>query len=244
MYALQSKTPVVGFWASGKSPVRRMIPAPLKASDDLDYLLIRLAELQAQAQSPTVSVTAIENMKVLQRDLHQWSQSVPFSWYFSRQKSKLPAQSWWDARCDVYPTTLVANVWNKYRAAQLMLCDILAETNLRLTSNTSHGPRSTSTTTTGTQQLITDICATVPIYYRPSNSRFQSRRMHEGEDKPLLGTTYWLLWVLKVVGSTREAPAELTMWVQQCLLRIFECTGIIVAQRAAAAFDMGLSRPG
>lgn len=243
MYALQNKTPVRGIFASGDLPILRVIPPRLRASDDLDSLLIRLAGLQAQAQSPQIGESIVNSLKTLQLDLVQWSQNVPTFWSFSRRDCLPSGLYWWEQRCDVYPTGVVANVWNKYRVARIIIHDLLAAVSSETTQATLHRFR-THTATTPTpsseiQQLATDVCATIPMYYRPPHHH--ARWARESQDQPLLGTTYWLLWVLQVVGSMKEAPAELTLWIQKCLERIFNCTGIMVAQRVAAGLQLRLA---
>lgn len=167
----------------------------------------------------------------LQNELSRWPNDLPPSWLFSKQACKLPFQYWWEARCDVYPTVLVANVWNKYRTARIMLRDLLHEMISHAMFPLPQPADRRLTPSFEDKQIVTDLCATVPLHYRPTISHAFLRNS-EG-DRPLLGTTYWLLWVLEVVGSMREAPTELTDGVVQCFERIHELTGIAVAQRVA-----------
>lgn len=240
MNALQTKTPVTGVFASSDLPVLRAIPPRLRASVDLDSLLIHLAGLQAQAQNAQTDIHIIDGLKVLQRDLIDWPRQVPSSWSYSQHDLMLPGQHWWASRCDIYPTTLVANVWNKYRAARIITYDLLTEKDSMHTMTIPREPGS-ATIAPGIlspeiRDLIADICATVPRYYRPD----ETHTAHDIQDKPLLGTTYWLLWVLPVSCSMKESPVELVLWVQKCLERIFDCTGIMVAHRVAARLQMRL----
>lgn len=241
MFALQTKTPVTGRFADTSLPIRRAIPAHLKPSDDLDILLIRLTDLQAQAKSPLASGGLVNDLIILEGDLSHWPRDLPPSWSFSKQACKLPFQYWWEARCDFYPTVLIANGWNKYRAARIIVHDLIHETSPHDTFPLPQPADRCISPSFEDEQLVTDLCATVPLHYRPTTSHAFLRKS-EG-DRPVLGTTYWLLWVLEVVGSMREAPAELTCWVVQCFERIHEMTGIAVAQRVAGRLKRRLESP-
>lgn len=140
----------------------------------------------------------------------------------------------------------MAHVLDKVRAARIMTYDLiqeaclspssLPEDSLKLVVN----PSSPKTSAMGIRDLVTDICATIPMCYRPSCSLVM---LNSGEDRPPLGTTYWLFWPLEVVGMMRAAPLELTDWTRQCFERMYDVTGIMKAQIAARRIHEKISRP-
>jgi hypothetical protein len=86
-------------------------------------------------------------------------------------------------------------------------------------------------------EIITDLCATVPPDYRPA--------VHHGpvNDQPPLGTVFWFLWVLEVVGTMNTAPLELKAWVIDCFDRIFRKTGVLKAKAVADRLRIGEKGP-
>jgi len=67
----------------------------------------------------------------------------------------------------------------------------------------------------------------LPPHYRPPGD---SPKTTDFLNPPLIGTVYWLLWPLEVVGSSRETPSELREWICQCFTRIHDLTGVAKAR--------------
>lgn len=89
-------------------------------------------------------------------------------------------------------------------------------------------------------ELVKDICATIPTYYRPLRRHVD--RSVRGQPPPM-GTLYWFLWVLEVVGTMKEATPELTVWIVQCFDWIYECTGLVKARLVANRLNIGHRGP-
>lgn len=237
MNALQTRTPVPEAFRDLSKRLPRSMPPNLVASDDADVLLVRAATLQAQYYVSGHSNASFTEMVALDSELCQWMENLSPLWYFSTHSCENPSELWWwAARCDVYSLPIIANVWNKVRTTRIIVHDLMQEMSLHASS--SHGTDFSSscyqtnleTPSPKIQDLVTDICATVPMYYRPSTIPSGSAVT---ENRPALGTAYWLLWPLEVIGSMREASPRLTDWVRQVLEQIHEMTGNVKAQLVA-----------
>ena len=118
------------------------------------------------------------------------------------------------------------------RAARILIHDMLQGLEPRLVLS---NPTCGVTTASGLDQPISlevrlsiiDICATMPPHYRPPGD---SPKTTDFSNPPLIGTVYWLLWPLEVVGSSRETPSELREWICQCFTRIHDLTGVAKAR--------------
>ena len=234
--ALQTNTPVPEAYARLSQCHRSAIPMELKQADNVDMLLIRLADLQASCRALKPATGLRPALMALDADLRRWITSVPTSWSFSKQPSGHFTGMWWDVRSDIYSSALMANVWNKVRAARIAVRDLLLDINACSSSALAGDARSAadqidhSITELEVHQLVTDACATVPIYYRPWSTTTEIGR---AASPPALGTAFWSLSVLHVVGSMKGTPPLLTQWAVQCLEQIHEKTGIVKAQLVA-----------
>lgn len=231
--ALQTKKPIPATFQNLAQGFQRSMAPGLVHSDDADMLLIRLATHQAQYHISGSSNALLSELVTLQDDLYEWTRNLSPSWFFSPRPYDTPYQFWWEARYDIYSLPIICHVWNKTRAARIIVHDLIQEISLHLSLVDE---ANNEIPTNDIQHLVTGICATVPAYYRPSAVRLGPDIV---ENQPLLGTTYWLLWVLEVVGSMREASSTLTEWIRQCLERIYETTGIVKAQLAAQRLKWG-----
>lgn len=235
--ALQTKRPVPEQYQSLKVPYQSFMPPQFVPSVDADRLLIRLATLQAQSQVSGPSTALISELVTLDNELFQWTQNLPSAWGFSSQPCDTSSNYWWEARYDVYSMAIMAHVWNKVRAARIVVHDLIQDISSHFSSHVQNDvnfalsyPNNPETPTPKIRHLVSDICATIPIFYRPSSANLGPDSLG---DRPVIGTTYWLLWVLEIVGSTREAPVHLKIWIRQTLERIYETTGIVRAQMVA-----------
>lgn len=234
LHAIQSRTPVSGPFADPTHSDHNPSPLIFKHFDDADALLIRLAKVQADCSTSAPSSSLISDLTILDRDLAGWAETLPPLWSFSAQPSKPPSGLWWDARCDIYVSGFVAHAWNKVRAARIVTYDLTQIMLSRIAPQDTGNLKNATPQTTNVypnpkiQQLATDICATIPTYYRPPCVSTEGR---EADNPPPLGTIFWFLWVLEVVGTMTEAPRELTDWVVHCFERIYQTTGILMARR-------------
>ncbi|PVH70335.1 hypothetical protein DL98DRAFT_597924 [Cadophora sp. DSE1049] len=228
--ALQTKIPVTGVFASFLD--RRSVPTQYRKADDADRLLIRLCEIQARFSKPDSMDKLRSDLNSLDKDLREWTASTPPSWTYSEHQNRHRVGHWWDARCDIYLSTFTMHVWNKVRAARIVLHGIVRglPPSQATEDNASYQETFDKVPTLEIYKLVTDICATIPICYRPSAVAVVSE---QSDDVPRLGATYWWLLPLEIVGSVNGATPELTFWAVQCLERIFETTGIKTAQVGA-----------
>jgi len=236
--ALQTKTKVPEAFQRPIYRFKQPTSPDIMASHHAEMLLTRLAELQAQHRVLGPSPALYDDLNTLIKTLWRWSDELPSSWSFSVHVCDRGSPFWWATRCDVYSAPLISHVWNKIRSAQLVAFDLIYETSLCVSSSLesqstaySHMFRN-GTFTPEMQNLVIDICATIPMFYRPSNATADPRS-DIGSSRPVLGTTYWLLWPLEIVGSKRDAPVDLKTWIVNCLERIYQITGIVKAQIAA-----------
>lgn len=246
LHALQSRTPVLGAFANPTQRDRLFAPLAFKHFDDADMLLIRLANLQADCSVSAPSSSLISDLIILERDIADWTKHVPPSCTFSAQPSNRQSGLWWDARYDVYISGFVAHLWNKVRAARIITHDLTRKMLLLCTphdmDNIEYAPYQINHLfpSPKIQEIVTDICATIPPFYRPPCANSRNR---EENNKPPLGTTFWFLWALEVVGAMAEAPYELTDWIALCFERIYELTGIIKAEFVAKRLRIGHRGP-
>lgn len=236
--ALQTSTAVPEEVVRISQRDRSSVPLSQRQFDDVNVLLIRLANFQAQHRSSGMSRDMSIELTALDGDLSAWARNVPPPWTYSMQPNKYESGVWWDMRHDVYSSRVMSYIWNKTRAARLIIHDLMQEYLLSVSADELSSPAYSVTRVLQVRQLVIDICATIPPYYRPLDHAPRK----EEEDRPLLGSTYWLLWVLEVVGSIKEVPADLKSWVLQCLDRIYEITGIVKAQSVATRLRTGRGR--
>lgn len=147
-------------------------------------------------------------------------------WHFSKHSSETAPEGWWDTRYDIYPTAITAHVWNKVRAARILVYELLQDGKPAISSNASDeddltavGKR-TDARLAVVREAVTDICASIPPYWRPvqhTNATYV----------PPLGTAFFLLWPLSIVGGMSNAVAspDLTGFLIRVLTRIHSSTG-------------------
>lgn len=244
--AMQSHTTVSEPFSKRAPTIEDPMLPDFQYFDDADELLIRLAALRAQRRAVGPTAVLLVGLKVLAEDLRQWERSLPARWSFSTQPHQWEPDWWWDARCDIFSSGFVAHTWNKIRAAQIITYDMIQDTSsfvswvsadaVIIEPDQSDQDRPTPRM----KQLVTDICATIPPYYRP---RPAGKGLLNESDQPLIGTVFWFLWVLEVVGSMNEAPPELRDWIVQCFERMYETTGVIKTRLVAERLKRGQSGP-
>ncbi len=232
VYALQSLTPVPEVFAKLR-PAREF-----EHFDSCDLLLIRLANLQARCRILESDDSLVTDLIALDNDLDQWTRALPSLWSFSAQPNKHQSGFWWDVRCDVYSSGFIAHTWNKVRAARIMTLDLLEDALLHLSPLPARDLGITWNLTS--RQMVVDICATIPTYFRPSSA---AARPREQGDPPLIGTVFWHLWVLEVVGAMKHAPPELTTWIVRCFERMYQATGVLKMKLAAGRLRVGHKGP-
>jgi hypothetical protein len=134
---------------------------PARPSSHLDLIGVSVASLQhsftqLDSTNPvTLSQLAIEISDVGDQ-LDLWLDAVPEHWYPSRiQNAK--ATEWYQGACDVYPSIQIATIWNAWRIYRLIVESIKAQLELMRDDDDS-------------QQLIDDICYSVPFYLGNLNS--------------------------------------------------------------------------
>lgn len=239
--ALQTKTAVPDEIAERTSHIREAVPPSIRPAQDVNMLLIRLSRLQARFRTSGLSGDLFIDLATLDRDLSRWEENVPSSWSFSPRANLYDSGVWWDMRRDIYTSRLTAYMWNKVRAARLVIHDLISEQffmidagDFRPIADLWKHEDSLPTT----RRLITDTCATIPLCYRPSREA-----RHQAEDtQPVIGCTYWLLWALEIVGSTGKPSAELQDWVLECIDCMHQRTGIAKARSVAQRLRMANRR--
>ena len=231
--ALQTRTRIPDVFRRQKHqphPLKQPMSPHIVASQRAEMLLMRLADIQAQHHSYGTSPALLESLNALSQDLSRWCYELPSSWSFSSFPYKNRSTEWWNLRHDVYSKPIVTHVWNKIRAAKLVVHELYREiANARTSPSTTAQPIHFDC---DVPSLITNICATVPSFYRPTQTAGQFAA-NADSNRPALGATYWLLWPLEIVGSLTDAPLALRTWIVACLERIHETTGIVKAQVAA-----------
>lgn len=242
--AIQTKSPVPAQFQSLSKGMNLSMALHVVQADAADNLMIRLATLQAQCWTSGAASTLLAELIVLDNDIDRFIESGVSSWSVVTQPSGCPPELWWEARHDLYPTPAVAHLASKMRAARILTHDLIHEVGLLLSlpgdqplvvgvhQITHNTPNLTI------RQLVADICATIPIFYRPSYATVGSGGI---ENRPQLGTTYWLFWPLEIMGSMKTASLELKEWTRQCFERIYETTGIVKAQLAAQKIQERIS---
>lgn len=233
MNALQAGTAVPEAFKRLSRTVHPTISPVYRPFYESDMLLIRLADLQAQGciGAPDDFTAALA---ALDQDLQTWMKCLPPSWSFSEHPIENASGMWWDVRCDVYSSPITQFLWNKIRTARIIIYELLKASTTQppaARANThcqSICQPSSDIADVTIRWLITDICSTLPAYYRPSSVGNGAAKRH---NPPLLGPTYWHLWPLEVIGSMPESPHGLAIWVLRCLERIHDTTGIVMAQQ-------------
>lgn len=229
-YALHTKTSVPRELATSLPGDERLIPSQYQPCEDIDALLIRLADLQAHYYNSGPSQALLLDLSALNSDCCKWVDTLPPSWSYVERPCSSQSCWWWDAREDLYADRGMAYIWSKMRAARIIAYDLI------MASIEALAPLSSSAATLLQQQtthelskesslgLATDICATVPMCFRPS---VQDTKLGTKPDLPHLGTAFCFIPTLEIVGSMKEAPAELTRWIIECLEAIHELTGFV-----------------
>lgn len=233
--ALQTRTAVPDEIVKRSQLIRNFVSPLHQPSEAMNGLLIRLATLQASHNPMSPSKDLFDCLVALDYDISLWADHAPTPWTFSMQSNEYHSGQWWDARCDIYSTRIVMYTWNKARAARLIIHDLIAEQLAVLGPAPRSQDHSDGNTSPTTRQLITDICATIPLFYRPLPDAAYRR----SSIVPDIGSVYWLLWPLEIVGSMKRAPSELKHWVLQCLDRMYETTGVVKAQSVAKRLRAG-----
>ncbi|KAK4505466.1 hypothetical protein PRZ48_003429 [Zasmidium cellare] len=239
LIALQTKTTVADTFAKPNPRVLRAVPPQLKEIFEADILLIHLADLQARCRTSRPSISLLVELTGLGTACAQWAVSLPEFWRYTTQGISRPTSAWWDSQLHAYKSPILEHTWNKVRAALLVIHDLIRDLNRSLYPvQDAWSPFETQV-----QQLVLDICSSVPLRFRPTATSNTGTL-------PPLGTIYWLLWPLDVVGSMREAPLEMRQWVIQVFEQIHDKTGNIRANTLAnklkagqRSFDVSLSYP-
>lgn len=247
-HALQARTPVPEAFARSVSGDEVNIPPDFLPFDKADMLIARLANLQAQHQSRGSSSSLVSELVALCAACQRWMADLPPSWCFIRQANKHQWRSdwWWDARDDVYSARIIGNTWSKIRAAIIVAYDLIQDClQHQLSSLAKEADPAVHESICGlsrdlVQELATDTCATIPLCYRPSRGALQYGARC---DPPPLGTIFWFLRILEVVGSMNKATPELTDWIAQCFENIHDATGIVRAQSVAERLRSGHQGP-
>lgn len=240
IHALQSCTPVL----AGLENQTRYPPMANPISihyDEAETLLIHLANLQAKCHESTPS-HHLSSLLALEERLIAWTRSGPPLFTYTALSSGRQSELWWDNRLDVYSSGFVAHAWNKVRAARIITNDLLRKAQ-ETEPHENDGIWSSQASTTGHElfrELVIDLCATLPVYYRPA---FPGTKHELYDNAPPMGTVFWYLWPLEVAGTSAQASPQLTSWIAQTLDRIYETTGIHKACLVAERLRTGDRRP-
>jgi hypothetical protein len=237
--ALQTGTAISEEMTSRAQLVLKSVPPAKRPAEEVNQLMMRLTQLQARSRVSGMSRNLLEDLGSLDRDLQLWSRRLPSPWSFSAQELPCDTEHWWDKRHDIYSTQLMAYIWNRARAARLIIYDIILTycANAGMQSKDGHSFNRTEEAI-ASRECITNICASIPLFYRCPTVGLQ----RDHERCPPIGNAYWLIWPLEVVGSVMIAPSELKSWIVDCIERIHQYTGIAKAQEVAERLRAGRGR--
>lgn len=131
----------------------------------LDTINLDLANLQSEFQSCDSPKHEIQDLELLSKALvindrlQKWEESLPSSWIPivvsgpSCIAPSIAAAGLYQPHCTVHRSVFVASIWNRYRVSRIRVLTIIRA---YLHTETIHHEQS--------QQLIDDICATVPFH--------------------------------------------------------------------------------
>lgn len=235
LIALQTHTSVTEAFLKSDSRYLPLIPPGFEPALVCEDLLIRVAEMQAQHYSTGPSRSLTAQLIALDGEMRVWMENMPPSWKFRKCDNSYDSGVWWDVRRDIYSAKILAFVWNKARAARIIIHDLI-KMSLEPLGIVENGAAANWTYHKGLvlemRTIVIDVCATIPLYYRPIGIATGDP---EQANPPQLGNAYWLVWTLEVIGSMRDAPHDLQAWMLACLDRIHTTTGVKQAELAATA---------
>ncbi|KAL5341027.1 hypothetical protein BJX70DRAFT_386890 [Aspergillus crustosus] len=207
----------------------------------LEETMIKLAAFRADVNDGvfTDSEMFIAHAYQLDNELSALSNDMPPEWSFKRHDLQLTEGCGTLAYCHVYPDLWVTYTWNYIRACRLFLHKEVANW---LTSIGDNSPlffralefrRSSHTV----QQLVLDICASVPQYLGES-STLTTDKDPSANLVPGVAGAYFLIWPLLIAGDMTESATQRDWIIRQCR-SISQITGIQRIAIVAESLERG-----
>ncbi|PYI02583.1 hypothetical protein BO78DRAFT_463839 [Aspergillus sclerotiicarbonarius CBS 121057] len=212
-----------------------------KVSDSM----VTLASLRADIKNHTLSDPSniIESAKEIDRNLSSLTEHIPSQWHFQTIYIAEPCNLVLETQYHIYPDVWVAAIWNNIRTCRLLLHQEI-KTQLETVLNTSPHTFSLSDafqhqySTTTIQQLISEICASIPQYcgHLPLLSEHSSptrqatliedtSHRHSQNGIPTTAGIYLLFWPLLNAGQITDSETQRN-WIIKRSRYIGEMTGI------------------
>lgn len=219
------------------------ITALLDSSDPVHKLIVtasKISELFLKASStPPGSVAEypasfsmlIESCKALDLEIAQWSHNLPDDWI------PLFVESQQGESLITYQRVPMAAIWNYYRAVRLVLQRLILELNRTLATimGASDSYQDDPVTASVIQEMITDVCRTIPFSLGDVDSLGNPIRSMEGKPQIRAFHGYTLLWPLWYVLSSGLATPAQTQLIRSVLSRVGSALGIKLALILAEA---------
>jgi hypothetical protein len=178
-------------------------------------------------------------------ELSEWAHKLPLNWLYKRETSAPMTESF-ESEFHVYPAIWMANEWNYYRMARM----IIHENVLDLLETLSMDQSTVGITYPEPDaaqagisfsilaQLASDICASVPFLLEHSNLSIDSHNpirwntvLQPAKKSPVLpfieiSAAFTLIWPFEVATSSRVASKEMCEWAACIMDRIERCAGV------------------
>jgi hypothetical protein len=134
---------------------------PARPSSHLDLIGVSVASLQhsftqLDSSNPVMLSQLVMDVSDVGDQLDVWLDAVPEHWYPSHIENT-KAMDCYRGACDVYPSIQVATIWNAWRIYRLIIESIKGQLGLMRNDDIS-------------QQLVDDICYSIPFYVGNLNS--------------------------------------------------------------------------
>jgi hypothetical protein len=214
----------------------------------------KLSNLRADIRSNIFSDEReiISAGSAIEADLIAWLASLPPEFNYTTH-TKSPFDSVfqprfrgitpYDDQYHVYPNLWVANSWNQYRAARILVSEIILSHVRKMSDSTSLTSLSEEfrlqcrTLRSTIRRLAVEICRGVPFHF---NAHQAEREPNLPPPESYLGGLM-LLWPLFVAGVVESPNHGLRRWVVRCLQMIGHTMGL---DQSLAIADIVSADPG
>jgi hypothetical protein len=224
--------------------VRKYETGEEKPVNLLAEIYFRVCALRALAKdsdyvdSPQTLISAL----LLDDELDEWSRKLTGRLTYDLVPFEGQSE---DACSDLihnYQSPIIANMWNAYRAARLLMIRLALKSMARLPPSAGQDPaimaliKKYDHLKELTKQLVQDICASVPylLGYQP--------RQYQTGGQPRAASAFFLLWPLYLIVAEISAPPHFRLYAIQKLSKIGSDWGIrqatVVANLAVSGSDL------
>lgn len=228
----------------------RFSEGDLKYANQLSILSFRLCDLCASVhhQHLTDPIAIISAAVALDSKLVSWASTLPASW--TPTPVRTPGGGMgrehgaYGDRYHIYNGLIASHAWNNYRLARYTAHERiigqlhkLPEQGILLRSECAELAGKSKTIM---NEIVEDICASVP-YHIGAITRPSASQVHpEGSDHPA-AAGYSLTWYLFLASSSQFAPPDLKRWALMRLENIGHAMGIsqalVMASKSRAGLD-------